>query len=154
MTDRCFVDTNLLLYFHDASEPVKQAQAAAWLTALWQSRSGRLSYQVLQEFYAAATRKLKPGLPAEVARTAVRALLAWKPAVTDAATLDAAWSIQDRFGFAWWDALIVAAARRAGCRYLLTEDLSDGQVIDGLVVLDPFKRDPEAVLPSEPLAGP
>lgn len=153
MTARCFVDTNLLLYFHDASDPEKQARAARWLTALWQSRSGRLSYQVLQEFYVAATRKLKPGLPPEVARTSVRALLAWKPAMTDGATLDAAWSIQDRFGFSWWDALIVAAAQRTGCRYILTEDLSDGQVLDDLTVVNPFLTTPEDRLSPDSPAG-
>lgn len=146
MTARCFVDTNVLLYFHDASEPEKQAAASRWLAALWQARAGRVSYQVLGEFYAAATRKLKPGLPADAARASVRALLAWRPAYTDAAMLDGAWSLQDRHGLSWWDALIVAAARRSGCHYLLTEDLADGQRMDDLLVVHPFRTEPERVL--------
>ena len=146
MTGTCFVDTNVLLYFHDASEPSKQATAARWLTALWQTRTGRLSYQVLGEFYTVATRKLDPGLPRNTARAAVPSLLAWKPYVTDAPTLEAAWSVQDHFGFSWWDALIVAAARRGGCRYLLTEDLSDGQQIESLLVVNPFLKGPEEIL--------
>lgn len=67
MTASCFVDTNVLLYFHDASEPVKQAAAAPWLTALWQARAGRVSYPVLSEFYVTVTRKLQPGMPPEPA---------------------------------------------------------------------------------------
>lgn len=79
----------------------------------------------------------------------MRVLLAWKPILTDTAALDAAWSIQDRFGFSWRDALVVAAARRAGCRYLLTEDLSDGQRVDDLTVVNPFLTPPDALPPAE-----
>jgi predicted nucleic acid-binding protein len=63
-----FVDTNVLVYARDASEPDKQPQALAWTEHLWRTRTARLSFQVLQEYYAATTRKLKPGLSPEQAR--------------------------------------------------------------------------------------
>jgi predicted nucleic acid-binding protein len=134
-----FVDTNVLAYARDASEPEKQPQAAAWTEHLWRTRTGRLSFQVLQEYYATTTRKLKPGLSPEQARADVRDLLAWRPVPVGAEVLDEGWSVEDRYGLSWWDALIVAAARIARCDYLLTEDLQDGAELDGLRVVNPFR---------------
>lgn len=57
-----FVDTNILVYSRDASEPAKQARALAWLEELWRSRRERLSWQVLQEFYVTVTLELDPGM--------------------------------------------------------------------------------------------
>jgi predicted nucleic acid-binding protein len=122
-----FVDTNVLVYARDAAEPEKQPQAAAWIDHLWRTRTARLSFQVLQEYYAATTRKLKPGLTPEQARADVRDLL------------EAGWWLEDRFGLSCWDALIVAAARTAGCEYLLTEDLQHGAELEGLRVVNPFR---------------
>jgi len=141
-----FVDTNVLVYARDASESEKQPLASAWLETLWESREGRLSTQVLQEYYVAVTRKLDPGLDRAQARTDVRALEAWRPLDLDAPLLESAWEAEDRFGFVFWDTLIVAAARRLGCDHLLTEDLQDGQDLDGLVVIDPFRHEPGEIL--------
>lgn len=137
-----FVDTNVLLYEWDALAGDKQVRAASWLAELWRTRRGRLSYQVLAEYYVTATQKLKPGLAPEAARRNVRTYLAWHPIVTDSRLIEAAWDAQDEFRLSWWDALIVAGAKAARCRYLLTEDLQHGQDLDGLVVLSPFKADP------------
>jgi predicted nucleic acid-binding protein len=137
-----FVDTNILIYARDASEPDKQARAADWLARLWRTREGRVSVQVLQEYYINVTRKLDPGLPIPDARADVRALLAWKPVQTSPDIIEAAWALQDRFMISWWDALIVAAARSAGCERLLTEDLQAGQVFHDLTVVDPFGATP------------
>ena len=65
MSDRFFVDTHLLVYSRDASEPEKQPQAMKWMIRLWSDQSGRLSFQVLQEYYLTVTHKLTPGLPTE-----------------------------------------------------------------------------------------
>jgi predicted nucleic acid-binding protein len=133
-----FVDTNVLVYARDASEPEKQPQAAAWIDHLWRTRTARLSFQVLQEYYATTTRKLKPGLSPEQARADVRDLLAWRPVTVGPEVLEGSWAIEDRFGLSCWDALIVAAARFARCEYLLTEDLQDGAAFEGLLVVNPF----------------
>jgi predicted nucleic acid-binding protein len=134
-----FVDTNVLVYARDASKPEKQPQAAAWIDHLWRTRTARLSFQVLQEYYAATTRKLKPGLTPEQARADVRDLLAWRPVQAGGDLLEAAWSLEDRFSLSCWDALIVAAARIAGCEFLLTEDLQHGAEFEGLRVISPFR---------------
>lgn len=139
-----FVDTNLLVYRFDTTEPEKQRRAELWHEHLWRERSGRLSIQVLQELYSSLTRKLDVPMEAAEARTAVQALLAWNPVPVTARTIEGAWRLEDRYSLSWWDALIVSAAQIAGCRHLLTEVLSHEQELDGVRVVDPFR-----VAPSE-----
>lgn len=136
-----FVDSNVLVYRHDRDDRTRQARAQELLAALWASRTGRVSDQVLHEFYVVATRKLATPITAKVARNEVRQLMAWAPVTTTLQLREAAWSIEDRFGLSWWDALIVAAACEARCSILLTEDLQDGMDFDGLRVVNPFARD-------------
>lgn len=143
MSDRFFVDTNLLVYSRDASEPEKQQKAMQWMTRLWHDKSGRLSFQVLQEFYITVTHKLDPGLPTDIARTDVRSLMSWQPLAASATVMERAWTIQDRYGLSWWDALIVSAAQTADCRYLLTEDLQEQQDLGNVQVINPFHSSPE-----------
>ena len=113
---------------------------------LWRMRSGRLSFQVLQEFYITVTAKLDPGLDRESARKDIRSFLAWRPIPVDARIFDNAWHIQDRFGLFWWDALIVSAAQISDCRYLLSEDLQEAQEFDQLKVVNPFHIVPETLI--------
>jgi predicted nucleic acid-binding protein len=130
------------VYVRDSASKDKQAQAAAWMNELWRSRRGRLSSQVLSEFYVNVTQKLKPGLAADVARGDVLALSEWQPVAIDQHVFDEAWHLQDRYGLSFWDALIVGAARACGCGYILTEDLQDGQDLLGVRVLSPFLHRP------------
>ena len=146
MTAKVFVDTNVLVYSRDASEPHKQAQAMAWMSQLWHTKTGKLSYQVLQEFYITVTAKLQPGLDPENARKDVRALLAWRPIVVNDRVLENAWLIQDRCQLSWWDSLVVSAAQLADCRYLLTEDLQAEQEFGSLRVTNPFHVDPASLV--------
>jgi predicted nucleic acid-binding protein len=133
-----FVDTNVLLYAEDRSDAAKHAAARAWLRALWTRRAGRLSTQVLNEFYYNATRKLRPAMPAGDARAEVRRYQRWLPWAVDHATVEAAWAVESRQGLNYWDALIVAAAQQQGCTLLLTEDLQHDQHIDNLHIVNPF----------------
>jgi predicted nucleic acid-binding protein len=144
MTARVFVDTNVLIYALDSTDSKKQEAAKAWRTILWNGQRGRVSFQVLQEFYAKVTQKW-PRLREE-ARAEVRDLLTWKPVHIEASLLEQAWRIQDRYQLSFWDALIVAAAEASACRYLLTEDLQDGQELDNILVINPFTSDPEAIV--------
>jgi len=146
MTGPVFVDTNVLVYARDLAEPVKQARAEAWLKRLWQEGAGRVSWQVLNEFYVTATRKLSPNLSPEEARADVEELAAWDPLPVDGRLVRAAWRLQDAFSLSWWDALIVAAAQVAGCPFLLSEDLAAGQDYGGVEVVNPFARTPDSVL--------
>lgn len=142
MSGLWFVDTNVLVYARDSSEPARQPLALEWLDHLWRERVGRISYQVLQEYYVTVTRKLSPGLPASDARDDVRALLAWRPVATDHQVLEGAWVLQDRYALSWWDAMIVSAAQTAGAAFLLTEDLQPGQRLDSVEVVSPWEVAP------------
>ena len=76
MTAPIFADTNLIVYRFDTPDPRKRSRAADWLTLLRDYRSGRVSFQVLQEAYAVLTRKLKPAMAAADAQRIVRVLAA------------------------------------------------------------------------------
>jgi len=143
MSALIFVDSNVFLDAMDEANPQKQRAARHWRGELWKSRRGRVSFQVLGEFYVNAVRK-RPAARDE-ARAEVRDLLAWNPVVADAALLEHGWRIQDRYQLSYWDALIVAAAKASACSYLLTEDLQAGQKLDGLEVVSPFLREPESI---------
>jgi predicted nucleic acid-binding protein len=133
-----FVDTNVLLYARDASEPVKQPLAAAWLALLWRERAGRTGIQVLSEYYVNATRKLRPGLPPHDAWDDVQALMAWRPQPLDDVVLRAGRALESRYKLSWWDSLIVAAAQLQECAVLLSEDLQDGMKLGPVTVRSPF----------------
>jgi predicted nucleic acid-binding protein len=139
MSVNCFVDTNILLYSRDASEPAKQAIAAALLDELWGNRSGRLSVQVLNEFFVNATRKLDPGLSPEEAWDDVEALSAWRPISLDMPIVTRAYAVNRRYGLSWWDSMIVAAAEASGCARIYSEDLSDTTSYFGIAVVNPFQ---------------
>ena len=151
MSGLVFVDTNVFVYRHDLSDPVKQELAEQWIELLASTRTGRLSYQVLQELFATLTRARGPGFPRSEAREIVDALAVWRPVQTDIAILQRAWVIQECFRISWWDSLIAAAAQASACRILLTEDLQDGQVLDTVRVLNPFA--PPGRRPREALAA-
>lgn len=142
MTGLCFADTNLPVYEHDTSRPEKRVVALEWMAWLWSNKTGRLSSQVLREFYVVTTAKLTPRLPSAVAREATRALSEWNRGVESLGMLESAWRIQDRYQLSWWDALIVAAAQAQDCRYLLSEDLQHAQSFGSVTVLDPFRVAP------------
>lgn len=144
MTATVFVDTNVLIYAFDTGDPGKQRMAQRWRIELWKARSGRISYQVLHEFYANVTRKSAG--TRQRAREEVRDLLSWQPVSVDVVLLETAWKIQDRYKLSYWDSLIVAAAKSASCRYLLTEDLQTGQNLDGVQVISPFAHDPAEIV--------
>jgi predicted nucleic acid-binding protein len=135
-----FVDTNVLVYAVDQADLKKHQRARAWSAELWRSRRGRVSFQVLQEFYLTVVRK-RPGAREE-ARANIRDLLAWRPVSVDGGLLDRGWTLQDRYRLSFWDALVVAAAKAASCAYLLSEDLQAGQELDGVLVVNPFAREP------------
>ena len=138
MAGLVFVDTNVLVYRHDRSDPDKQACADEWITHLVRSRTGRLSLQVLQELYVTLTGKKRIGFDPSEAREIVRDLTVWQPLVIDFRILERAWYVQDGHSVSWWDAVIVAAAQSLGCSVLLTEDLQHGHEFDRVRVVNPF----------------
>jgi predicted nucleic acid-binding protein len=142
MTAPVFVDTSVLVYSRDSRVAAKQERAEEWLGFLWDTRRGRISRQVLHEYYVTVTRKLKPGLPIAEARADARALFHWMLPVEPARVIEAAWAFQDRCALSFWDALIVGAAESLGCTHVLSEDLPSGQDLGGIKVINPFAQRP------------
>jgi predicted nucleic acid-binding protein len=141
MTARCFVDSNVIVYARDLTERDKQERASLWIESLGAAGTGRLSHQVMIEVYSALTRHDRH-MDRAAARKYITSFRFWYPIATDIEVIEAAWRVQDRFGFNWWDCLIVAAARIAECNYLLTEDLQHDQDLDGIRVVNPFLVEP------------
>ncbi|MGE0796791.1 MAG: PIN domain-containing protein [Lautropia sp.] len=151
-----FVDTNLLICWRDAGQPRKQPLAAAWLEHLWETRTGRLSTQVLSEYYTNVCHKLRAPLAPSAAWADVTTFLAWNPCPIDGAVLARAREVQSCWQLNWWDCLIVAAAQIEDCALLLTEDLQDGMKLGSVTVRDPFRLSVEdaAALPDPVSAAP
>jgi predicted nucleic acid-binding protein len=138
-TETTFIDTNLLVYAHDATEGAKQSVARAALEELWRDRTGALSTQVLQEFYVVATRKLAKPLIRDEARQVIESYSTWPVVVIDPTLILAATRIEEEHQLSFWDALVIQAARISGAQRLLTEDLQDGRAIEGIRIENPFE---------------
>ena len=138
--DCFFVDSNLLLYYIDPVDSEKQARAMEWLNHLWMAGTGRLSWQVLHEFYwnAVGKMRLDPGQ----ARMIVEDLAHWKPVDSSLGLVQQAWHWIDSAQLSYWDALILAAAQRSGAHYLLSEDFQPGRRFSDIQVLNPFDHAP------------
>lgn len=137
MSGSLFVDTNILVYAHDTDAGEKHRAAKDCLISLWDQQSGVLSIQVLQELYVTITRKMAVPMNRLDARTIVRAYLPWV-VKTDADMVLVASEIEERNSISFGDAMIVAAAQRAGAVRIVTEGLNHGQRIEGIRVENPF----------------
>jgi predicted nucleic acid-binding protein len=140
MSDRIFVDTNILVYAHDADAGEKHAAAAQAVADLWESRNGILSTQVLQELYITLTRKVTSPVTGTVARRLVRNYLTWDLVLNDGAIILYAGEIADNYQLSFWDGLIVAAAYSKNAAIILTEDMNHGQVVEGIRIENPFLK--------------
>ena len=138
MTDRVFVDTNVLIYAHDLDAGMKHDRAISIISGLWEKQNGIISVQVLQEFYVNATRKISRPLTPASTRGVIQNYLAWHVELNDPSTVLLASEIGERNLLSFWDALIVASASRAGAERILSEDLKHGQVIEGILIENPF----------------
>lgn len=137
MSGVAFVDSNVLIYAHDLDAGVKRERAAAKLRELWNSGNGRLSVQVLQEFYVNATQKLATPIARSTAREIIKTYGVWVRHATTVETVTRASEICELARISFWDALIVASAEEVDADELLTEDLNVGQVILGIRVVNP-----------------
>jgi predicted nucleic acid-binding protein len=138
MSDRIFVDTNILVYAHDLSAGDRNLKAAAVIESLWEMETGVISTQVLQEFYVTVTRKIKNPLKPDKAREIIRNYIAWPIQTNDPETTIRASEIEEKNGLSFWDALIVAAALRLQAQRIITEDLNHGQIIEGILIENPL----------------
>jgi predicted nucleic acid-binding protein len=137
MSDRVFLDTNVLVYADDLDAGDKRTRAQAVLHELISESRAVISTQVIQEFFVTSTRKL--GVPADVARRKVELLLRLDVVLVRPELILAAIDLHRLHGISFWDALVVRSAAAAGCNRLLSEDLNHGQVIDGVRIENPFR---------------
>ena len=136
--DKVFLDTNLLLYAYDAGSPVKHSVAVRILEDLWKSGNGVLSTQILQEFFVNVTRKIPKPLSVAVGREIVEDFLKWKVVPVEGRTILRAIDLLEKHKYAFWDSLVIQSAIDGGARWLLSEDLRDGQRIWNLTIRNPF----------------
>lgn len=139
MSDKFFLDTNLLIYAIDPAEPGKQAVAQEWIAAAHESGNGFLSYQVVQEWFNVVLAKATVPLTADEAVSIYHRLIEplWH-IQSSRELLDTALDLHRHDSFSWWDSLIVSAAIQGGCDRLLSEDLQHGRKIRGVKIINPF----------------
>lgn len=137
-----FVDTNVLVYAYDRSEPAKQAIAVTVLASVVRSGGGVTSAQVLSEFFNAVTRKIPAPLTLEEAHARVQNLLRLLHVVpvTDLIMLEAVRGVREH-QLSLWDAQIWAAARLNQIPVILSEDFRRDAILEGIRVVDPFRPD-------------
>jgi predicted nucleic acid-binding protein len=141
-SDPVFVDTSVLLFSEDGARPAERERVLAWLRELWATRLGRVSVQVLSDFYLLATRQVSPPMPQGDVRAEVRRYQHWQPWQADQATVESAWSLESRFGLPFADALVVASAKAQGCTRLLSLALPHEAQYDSVQVLNPLVTAP------------
>ncbi|MEA3222185.1 MAG: PIN domain-containing protein [Thermodesulfobacteriota bacterium] len=135
---KIFLDTNIIIYAYDLSAGEKHEIARKIIVDLWDSGLGVLSTQVLQEFFVTITQKIPKPLAISPAKEVIMDLLKWDVVINDGECILEAIEIQARYKYSFWDSLIIEAAIKGGARSLLSEDLSDGQKINGLLIKNPF----------------
>ncbi|MGD0730740.1 MAG: PIN domain-containing protein [Terracidiphilus sp.] len=138
MKDKCFVDTNILVYGHDRSAGIKHLRAQALLNQLWDSGNAVLSTQVLQELCINLRRKAGNPLPIEEVRLLIRDYSTWEVITNTPESVLKALDIEARYKTSFWDALVLQAAEDAGAPILYSEDLATGQRYGSIQVVNPL----------------
>lgn len=139
MSDRYFVDTNVLMYAHDSAAGEKHQRAKVLVEELWETRAGVVSTQVLQELAVNLRRKAKKPLDPKATRDVVSDYLTWQVVVNGGDSILEALDLEAKYQISFWDALIVQAAHVSGAEVLYSEDLSDGQAYGAVRVINPFR---------------
>lgn len=139
MSDRYFVDTNILMYAHDTSAGAKHERAKTLIEELWRHRSGVVSTQVLQELSVNLRRKSGRPLDVKATREIVADYLTWQVIVNSGDSILEALDLEARYRISFWDALVLQAAHASGAEVLYSEDLSDGQMYGSVRVVNPLQ---------------
>ena len=139
MKDRVFLDTNILVYAYDRHDPRKQGIAQSLLIDGMENESAALSVQVLGEFFNVVTRQIKQPMTTDEAKEAIELFSNLLIQEIDLAMVERAIDTHKIYRISYWDALIVSAAERAGCKRILSEDWNDGQLYHSIPISNPFK---------------
>jgi predicted nucleic acid-binding protein len=138
MSDKYFVDTNILMYAHDTAAGAKHERARALVEDLWRNRSGVVSTHVLHELSVNVRRKSGRPLTTKATRELVSDYLSWQVIVNGAEAILEALDLEERYQISFWDALVIQAAQVSGAAILYSEDLADGQVYGTVRVINPL----------------
>jgi predicted nucleic acid-binding protein len=138
MKDKFFIDTNILVYANDKSERKKQERAKQILFDGIVNEDIVISTQVLSEFYVTVTKKIETKLSASIAKKEILLLKTIEIIEIDIHLIIQAINISVNTNISYWDALIIAAAQKAKCNFIYSEDLNPGQTIGTVVVKNPF----------------
>jgi predicted nucleic acid-binding protein len=141
MKDKIFLDTNVIVYAHDRSSGKKNTIAMEIMEYLWERKKGVISVQVMQEFYVCVTTKILKPLPLKVAGNILEYLLNWDLIINDEYITIKAINLQEKYRFSFWDSLIVQSAIQSQAYTLFSEDLSDGQIIENVKIVNPFVQE-------------
>ena len=136
MTARSFIDTNILVYAEASDEPVKQRTALNLLRQLFETTSGVLSTQVLQEYCNVAVKKLK--LPPAHIRGQLDLYEQFEVVQVTPAIIRMGLDLHQTRNLSFYDAVVLAGAQTAGCSVLLSEDMNAGELIGGVRIVNPF----------------
>ena len=136
MASRSFIDTNVLIYAEASDEPAKRQAALALLKQLYESASGVLSTQVLQEYCNVALKKLKR--PAAHVRAQLNLYEQFEIVQVTPAIIRAGLDLHHTRSVSFYDAIVLASAQTAGCNELFSEDLNTGEMIGGVRIINPF----------------
>lgn len=140
MSDKYFVDTNILMYAHDKAAGAKHERAKKVLERLWRDRTGVVSTQVLQELAVNLRKKARRPLDAKATREVVADYLTWQVVVNGGDSILEALDLEARYQISFWDALVIQAAHASGTDVVYSEDLSPGQSYGSVRVVNPFEE--------------
>jgi predicted nucleic acid-binding protein len=136
--NKTFIDTNIIIYAYDVTAGKKHKTAGNILADLWNSGLGVISTQVLQEFFVNVVQKIPKPIDKQQAREIVKDFLKWHVVVNNGDSIVEAIDICLKFGYSFWDSMIIEAAIKGGAAVIVSEDLQDGQVVSGVTIRNPF----------------
>lgn len=139
MTDRIFIDTNIIVYTLDSENIIKQEKAKVILDHFYSNQNYIISTQVVQEFCNVAMKKIEPRVPEKMLSEFIATFPSRQIELINLNTIERALTVKIQYKYSFWDSLIIASAINAGCNILFTEDLKDHQIIDNLMIVNPFK---------------
>lgn len=140
MSDKWFLDTNLLVYAYDTQDRRKLTIAQEWVEKSIRTGKGVLSAQVLSEFFVVVTRRIKNPLPAGEAQECIHIFGRLEVVEIDRLLVHQSIDLHRQYRVSYWDAMIIAAAERAGCSKVLSEDLNEGQRYNAIEIQNPFRQ--------------
>lgn len=136
--DKVFLDTDVIVYAYDKSAGEKHRVAADIMMELWHTERGLVSTQVLQEFFVITTRKIPKPLNVNVVKEIINDLLAWDVITNDGESILSAIDRHLKYKYSFRDSMIIDTALKGGATALYSEDLADGQTVDGIFNQEPF----------------